>query len=617
MADMNKVFSHISELYRVINLIIRVKLAGIFDSRLYKKSNPDIGCIPPLFHWFRYGYNENSRSEGLSITFKWIGPKFSKGEISIAIARRIMRDIKLDKISGYQAKKYKLNYSDYLFMQYIDNRDFERSLKILPECSPKYFLDGAYYFGLKRLNYNFFLQALNSSNKLNSKCLKTNRMLADIAQTIGVSGEYFLMNMITNLNNDESSILSQIFSARLPVIEHEASLINPILNSFNNFNLSFVSDKSRGLAASFYKDTKGYEALINCATYNSLNRENLFCITGNNSTLAQLCSLSSWNGRVVKFRLLMPQYWTEPQTKEKITKKILEIHKELIRYLLGENIALVPVFATPLYDITDEDNYGLSTISYHTISRNSGERYFHYKESFLPGLFSSDCHGYSGWSSLAENFYSKVYEPVIVKKFRNKLVENYVNKNISKYDQTHINNTKKLPPKFIFVALQVPDDTVSRLTYRKTSEWVNDVIFFGESEGIPVVVKIHPKDKSNKKWLYGIGNTKNVYFSNLSIHELIANSMVVITCNSGVGFEALIHHKDVITCGLCDYQSVTYVAKSREDLYFGLKEIMLENHFYTEVEIDNFLYNYCKNSCLEKNLTNPVPLIKFIKSNKI
>lgn len=51
-----------------------------------------------------------------------------------------------------------------------------------------------------------------------------------------------------------------------------------------------------------------------------------------------------------------------------------------------------------------------------------------------------------------------------------------------------------------------------------------------------------------------------------SIHDLIENAAGVVTVNSGVGFESLLHEKPVITFGKTDYHWVTTTFKKPESV---------------------------------------------------
>ena len=52
-------------------------------------------------------------------------------------------------------------------------------------------------------------------------------------------------------------------------------------------------------------------------------------------------------------------------------------------------------------------------------------------------------------------------------------------------------------------------------------------------------------------------NGRAHWVDDMSIHQLIDNAKVVVTVNSGVGLEAILHGKSVFTFGRADYDTVT------------------------------------------------------------
>ncbi len=75
-----------------------------------------------------------------------------------------------------------------------------------------------------------------------------------------------------------------------------------------------------------------------------------------------------------------------------------------------------------------------------------------------------------------------------------------------------------------------------------------------------VVVKRHPKCACPKvaSVLRSLAAAGAIRLSDLGIHSLIANSRAVITVNSGVGSEAIIHLKPVYTFGAADYAAIAH-----------------------------------------------------------
>lgn len=83
-----------------------------------------------------------------------------------------------------------------------------------------------------------------------------------------------------------------------------------------------------------------------------------------------------------------------------------------------------------------------------------------------------------------------------------------------------------------------------------------------------VYVKLHPsQSKAARRDLITVANDyQNVRISEASLHDLIEVSDVVVTQNSGAGFEALMQKKPVVTCARSDYRHATLTAKTAADL---------------------------------------------------
>jgi capsule polysaccharide modification protein KpsS len=92
-----------------------------------------------------------------------------------------------------------------------------------------------------------------------------------------------------------------------------------------------------------------------------------------------------------------------------------------------------------------------------------------------------------------------------------------------------------------------------------------------QASDIPVVIKVHPfsrqKVPEHVDWIESLHDPrKGVFVVEDHIHRLIRNSSAVVCVNSGVGLEALLLGKPVITCGETDYHHLTFKAHAPGDL---------------------------------------------------
>ncbi|NEY89427.1 capsular polysaccharide export protein, LipB/KpsS family [Tabrizicola oligotrophica] len=85
----------------------------------------------------------------------------------------------------------------------------------------------------------------------------------------------------------------------------------------------------------------------------------------------------------------------------------------------------------------------------------------------------------------------------------------------------------------------------------------------------PVVVKPHPKEKNLETldWLTRQARKEprlQIFLGN--IHDLLAKADVVVTINSAVGIEAMLHERPVVLCGDTDFHHICEVVTRRRDL---------------------------------------------------
>ena len=236
--------------------------------------------------------------------------------------------------------------------------------------------------------------------------------------------------------------------------------------------------------------------------------------------------------------------------------------------------------------------------SYHSVGK-SNPQIFRWKESHLYNTITFDTNGYSGWSSLTKNpelVFSKVQSKYLVQNHFEKLQNKYVHKNLSKYQQTH--SDFQFPEQFIFFPLQTFDDTVMLHSYFSPFDLLQDIVTILNKKNIPLVIKRHPRCQNEKlqKLLLKYENQKKIILFSGSIHDALAKASTVYVINSGVGFEALIHLKPVITFGKSDYMQVTKNIKNLAELNTNPWHELSQEH---EEKIKQFLYYYTNEKSIE------------------
>jgi capsular polysaccharide export protein len=165
------------------------------------------------------------------------------------------------------------------------------------------------------------------------------------------------------------------------------------------------------------------------------------------------------------------------------------------------------------------------------------------------------------------------------------------------------NDSIVLPEEYVFVPFQVSRDTqifYNSPNIKKMEHLLESVhtavLRLNQEDGrnVKIVVKEHPEDMSRnnyknlkEKYKY---NQDVIFVQKFNIKKLIKQSLAVITINSTVGIEALVHNKKVITLGeaLYNIEGIVEKCKDPSRLYDSLKTI-LEKPINTE-RIQKFIY---------------------------
>lgn len=114
---------------------------------------------------------------------------------------------------------------------------------------------------------------------------------------------------------------------------------------------------------------------------------------------------------------------------------------------------------------------------------------------------------------------------------------------------------------YIFFPLQVPHDQSIRY-FSDISEWevVEAVISWARDHDVAVVMKPHPANRKSMIPFEGLVDGETIFWSDAHVYDLIKHATSIYTINSGVGFEALLHIKPVITFGRVEYDCVSFNA---------------------------------------------------------
>ncbi|MFD1197360.1 hypothetical protein ACFQ3K_03330 [Brucella gallinifaecis] len=213
--------------------------------------------------------------------------------------------------------------------------------------------------------------------------------------------------------------------------------------------------------------------------------------------------------------------------------------------------------------------------SFHSVGEVHGV--WRLKEAAIPPLYAVDRTGHSGWSEIAndkklqEKAYSYDLEKakIVLKSYK----ERFQSDKLSKYPQASLFDQEIND--YVFIPLQVQSDPVAKFADIDALTILKTASMLSLKTGIHVVVKRHPYcDSDAIAEFIESATTTNPFFhtSHSNIHDLIEHCSSVITVNSGVGLEALIHGKPVYACGLSEWSPASHRIKDAEELQLAFNK---------------------------------------------
>ena len=220
-----------------------------------------------------------------------------------------------------------------------------------------------------------------------------------------------------------------------------------------------------------------------------------------------------------------------------------------------------------------------------------GETCMYYMQSVFPELFTIDSKGWGGGADF-------VHKKDILRddKSDDSSFEKYkkrIHTNQSKFAQPD-DDVDLGPSKFIFVPLQLPhDETIKYHSNISVHEFVESLCRWSSRSLVPIVFKGHPANIQSMEPLVNIINkyptlTSHIkYVTDISIHKLIEASSAVYLINSGVGMEAMLHVKPIVSFGRSEYQNYVHNG-TIDDLESAYQHVQKTN--VEDLEIDYRLF---------------------------
>lgn len=187
---------------------------------------------------------------------------------------------------------------------------------------------------------------------------------------------------------------------------------------------------------------------------------------------------------------------------------------------------------------------------------------WYYMQQAMPWLFSLDP---LGWNASGSHYPCDIAVGDENSGTFERYAERLIGGNTSKYAQPARLSRDELvargdipPEPYVFFPCQRPTDLSLRLySDHDPADVVRALANWSQASGIPVVFKAHPTNPASAASQRQAAQGSNVYWSDASIHDLIPHSTAVYVINSGVGFEAMLHDKPVVTFGRVEYDAAS------------------------------------------------------------
>ncbi|WP_039019706.1 hypothetical protein [Halocynthiibacter namhaensis] len=222
-----------------------------------------------------------------------------------------------------------------------------------------------------------------------------------------------------------------------------------------------------------------------------------------------------------------------------------------------------------------------------------GPRIFHARPSYIQNFWYLDPQGFYWNSSVNElTFSPDRVDCAEATYFFNGVSGYFTRNNISLRPQ---NDRGALPPADAFIPLQNIEKYPRKIHHLTSAEIIETTC---RSVSGRVYVKLHPlHNEAAKQTLRDIcARFANAVLSDASVHDLIAASNMVISQNSAVGFEALMHKKPVLICAECDYHHGALTCKTSHDLRDNIQNAM--GHFHA-FPFEKYFYWFLGQQMLE------------------
>lgn len=114
---------------------------------------------------------------------------------------------------------------------------------------------------------------------------------------------------------------------------------------------------------------------------------------------------------------------------------------------------------------------------------------------------------------------------------------------------------------FMFFPLQIPhDQSIQYFSSISEMDALEAVVDVARTQGVTLVLKGHPANPGSMRVFRERFTGEGIVWSDANVHDLLRYCTGVVTLNSGVGFEALLAGKPLVTLARVEYDCVAFAA---------------------------------------------------------
>jgi len=348
------------------------------------------------------------------------------------------------------------------------------------------------------------------------------------------------------------------------------------LDRNNSFGLPTLADFDVGSVR--LSVTESHQFLLDAARLNRLDSDPYAIV----STSPMQFSRNYNKERAVEFHI-GPYFFRSPEIGERAASKIhpgfispfLRVFPHAIEFLVSHERPVVPVLCWRGGLAPEISDRASLVCSYH--SRSDQATKLHYKFGHFSDVMHFDPLGYAGFSQYAMlglehrlNEVADFSDEQVASDIRHyvaRYVEGKFTWRVQDVGPTRIGRGRRT----FFFPLQDPLDEVSRLSFVSRAEIIRCFQAALRPDDV-LIIKRHPVDRTSSTTLMlaSLADDSRICVSNAPIHDILKVADLVVTVNSGVGFEALLAGVPVVMCGLSDYNPATHTVRSAPELLEAL-----------------------------------------------